>query len=103
MSELGALVEEVEFPDVAKPETDSDGDTVLSSEDSAGAFSENADSDGAAGSETTWIFSFNILKGSSAGQHGDTITVYQPGLRNLLLLASWLPNLSLNLDPSHRP
>ena len=58
MSELGASVEEVEFPDVAKPETDSDGDTVLSSKASTGAVSENADSDGAAGSRTTCIFPF---------------------------------------------
>ncbi len=31
MSELGALVEEVKFPNVANFETDSDGDTALSS------------------------------------------------------------------------
>ena len=61
MYEVRVSVEEFEFPDVAKPETDFDGDTVLSSEDSTGAFSENTDSDGAAVSGTTCIFYFNIL------------------------------------------
>ena len=46
--------------------------------------------------------SFPSTSSSSPGQHGDAMAFYQPGLHNLFLLASWLLNLSLNLDPSHR-
>ena len=72
---LGASVEEVEFPDVAKPETDSDGDTVFPVKtDSTGAFSENADSDGLPVQDvdsTELLAPLPSTSSSSAGQHAD--------------------------------
>ena len=49
MSQLGASAEEVEFPDVAKPETDCDGKTVMSSKYPTRVFPKKAHSNAAAG------------------------------------------------------